>query len=72
MADLAQARAAKRLLRAQLEDLGVPAAVGLTRCPDGYQLQVDLTTDSRRSSVPTSVDGVQVCVRLTGPIRAQA
>ena len=71
MADLETARAAKVRLRSQLAGRDGVGAIGIARSADGYGLQVNLTGASARASVPGSVDGVAVRVRVTGPVRPQ-
>lgn len=73
MADLAEARAAKSRLRSQLAGRSGIGGIGISREGDGrgYGLQVNLTGTVARDLVPQQVDGVQVHVRQTGPIRPQ-
>jgi hypothetical protein len=71
MVELQQAREAKEHLRAALAGRrGVQ--VGLSRRPEGYCLQVNLTRGADGIGLPDVVDGVPVRVRVVGPVRAQA
>ena len=72
MADLQQAREAKQHLRAQLREVDGVTGIGLARAGDDYRLQVNVVEPAVGSAVPTSVDGVSVRVRLTGPVTASA
>lgn len=72
MTDLEQARAAKRVLRAELGDRRGVCGIGVARTQDGYGLQVNVTEPAARTAVPSSVDGVDVRVRVTGPVSAQS
>ena len=72
MAELQQARAAKAWLRSELRGHDGVGGIGLTgSAPDGYRVRVNLTKASAETRVPSSVDGVAVDVRLTGPVTAQ-
>jgi len=72
MADLQQVRAAKARLRAQLAGRDGVGGIGITRAGDGYCLQVNVTRPADGEGLPVKVDGVDVRVRVTGPIRAHA
>lgn len=72
MADLQHARAAKSRLRTALRGREGIRGIGLAHIKDGYCLQVNVTELSDGTALPPSVDGVQVLVRVVGPIHAQS
>ncbi|NMR20040.1 hypothetical protein [Cellulomonas fimi] len=72
MADLDAARAAKSRLHSRLAGRDGITGIGLARDLDGYRLQVNVRGEADRKAVPERVDGVEVTVRVTGPVRAQA
>jgi hypothetical protein len=71
MADLEQARAAKKRLRTTLQGRSDVRGIGIAKSSDGYQLQVNLSREPG-SDLPGAVDGVDVQVRVVGSIRASA
>ncbi len=74
MADLDEARRAKEELKAALDGRAGVCGVGIAPDADGYGVLVRVQEDAvaaRRQDVPTSVRGVSVHVRSTGPISAQ-
>ena len=71
MADLEQARAAKRRLRTTLQGRSDVRGIGIAKGSDGYQLQVNLSREPG-SDLPGEVDGVSVRVRVVGSVRASA
>jgi hypothetical protein len=69
--DLEHARAAKDRLRQTLAGRDGITGIGLSRGADGYGLQVNVAQPGLRAAVPERVDGVDVRVRVTGPVHAQ-
>ena len=75
MADLDEARRAKDELKAALSGRPGVTGIGIAPEPDGYGLLVrvlDRDVRARQADVPTSVHGVRVHVRGTGPVTAQS
>lgn len=75
MADLDEARRAKDELKSALAGRPGVTAIGIAPEADGYGLLVRVQADAvraRRADVPTSVRGVNVHVRRSGPVVAQA
>jgi hypothetical protein len=75
VADLDEARRAKDELKTALAGRAGVTAIGIAPDDDGYGLLVRVQDDAvraRRADVPTSVRGVNVHVRTSGPITAQA
>ncbi|MCL3861676.1 hypothetical protein [Actinotalea sp. K2] len=70
MTDLEQARVAKAHLRTALQGCHGIGAVGVAPTADGYCLQVNVSDEGDREAVPDTIDGVDVRVRVVGPIRA--
>ncbi|MBO0924547.1 hypothetical protein J1G44_08625 [Cellulomonas sp. zg-ZUI199] len=74
VADLDEARRAKDEIKAALAGRDGVAAVGIAREADGYGVLVRVLGDdasARRLGVPSSVHGVSVHVRATGPVTAR-
>ncbi|GIG41844.1 hypothetical protein [Cellulomonas phragmiteti] len=74
MADLEEARRAKDELKAALAGRAGVTAIGITPEADGYGLLVRVQDDAvraRSADVPSSVHGVHVHVRRSGPVTAQ-
>ncbi|MEE6271920.1 hypothetical protein [Georgenia wangjunii] len=71
MSSLAEARAAKKRLVAQLAEHGDHAGVGLTGRPGDYGLRVDAPDAAVAERVPEAMDGVEVHVAVVGHIHAQ-
>jgi hypothetical protein len=69
--DLEHARAAKDRLRRTLAGRDGITGIGISRGADGYGLQVNVAQPAHRAAVPERVDGVDVRVRVTGPVHAQ-
>jgi len=75
VADLDEARRAKDELKTALAGRAGVTAIGIAPDDDGYGVLVRVQDDAvraRRADVPTSVRGVNVHVRTSGPITAQA
>ena len=72
MADLQRARLAKSRLRRDLNDAHGVCGVGLVPGRDGWCLRVNVAGDADRVAVPREVAGVQVEVRVVGPLRASS
>ncbi|WP_258725494.1 hypothetical protein [Cellulomonas sp. NS3] len=71
MTDLEHARAAKDRLRQTLAGRDGITGIGISRGADGYGVQVNVSQAAHRAAVPEHVDGVDVRVRVTGPVHAQ-
>lgn len=71
MTDLEHARAAKDRLRQTLAGRDGITGIGISRGADGYGVQVNVAQPAHRAAVPARVDGVDVRVRVTGPVHAQ-
>ncbi|CAM3562188.1 hypothetical protein OCAE111667_15460 [Occultella aeris] len=71
MSDLAEARAAKERLAAELGDRVGVIGVGLERVPDGYCVRVNVRDEATGEQVPATVDGVEVRVAVVGTIRIE-
>ncbi len=72
MADLQRARLAKSRLRERLTDAHGVCGVGLVPRAEGWGVRVNVTEECDRAGVPREVAGVEVEVRVVGPIRADA
>jgi len=75
VADLDEARRAKDELKTALAGRPGVTAIGIAPEADGYGLLVRVRDDAvraRRADVPTSVRGVSVHVRRSGPVVAQS
>lgn len=69
---LEQARAAKQAVLRHFEGAGATAAVGITRIEGEYAVKVNLAYPVEPGTdVPTEIEGVAVCVEITGPVRAR-
>jgi hypothetical protein len=69
---LDKAQAAKRTALRQFEKLGKVTGVGITRVKGEYAVKVNLSEAIDPGvELPTEIDGVPVCVEVTGAIRAR-
>lgn len=69
---LDKAQAAKRTALRQFEKLGKVTGVGITRVKGEYAVKVNLSEPVDPGvELPTEIDGVSVCVEVTGAIRAR-
>jgi hypothetical protein len=69
---LEKAKAAKRTARKQFERLGSVTAVGITRVDGEYAVKVNLCEPLGEGvDPPREIDGVPVCVVVTGAVRAE-
>ncbi|MFI2753811.1 hypothetical protein ACGIF2_10290 [Cellulomonas sp. P22] len=68
MADLQRAREAKDRLRSELRERPGVNGIGLTKDDDGYAVQVNVQLADDATALPSSVDGVHVHIKVTGPI----
>lgn len=67
---LDRAQAAKRAALKQFEKLGTVTGVGITRVEGEYTVKVNLSEASDpRVTFPADINGVPVCVEVTGTIR---
>lgn len=65
-----QARAAKSAAREVFSRLAPITGIGITQIGNDYGITVNLREPIRSGTiVPTQVDGVPVCVHVTGEIR---
>ncbi|MBZ2195501.1 hypothetical protein [Occultella gossypii] len=71
MSDLAQARAAKEHLAAEVGERDGVVGIGLERLPDGYGVRVNVRDAHAAEQVPATVDGVDVRIVVVGTIRAE-
>jgi hypothetical protein len=69
-APIAEARAAKNVLRAQYRDDARINGVGITGHHDRYAVRVNVVDAAAAADVPDEVDGVPVEVVVVGRIRA--
>lgn len=69
---LKKARAAKQAALARLRTLDEVVGIGITRIDGEYAVKVNLRQPiDGKIKVPDEIDGVQVCVEITGRIRAR-
>lgn len=69
---LERAQAAKQTALRRFETLGKVVGVGITRVAGEYAVKVNLREPVDPGiELPTEVDGVPVCVEVTGSIRAR-
>ena len=69
---LKKARAAKQAALRHFERLGTVVGVGVTRVGGEYAVKVNLEKPMRPGTkLPAEIDGVPVCVEVTGMIRAR-
>lgn len=69
---LDQAHAAKRVALRRFDKLGTVTGVGITRVEGEYAVKVNLREPiAPGTDVPADIDGVAVCVEVTGAIRAR-
>lgn len=69
---LKKAQAAKQAALARLRSIDEVVGVGITRLDGEYAVKVNLRVPlDLGTTLPTSIDGVAVCVEVTGPIRAR-
>lgn len=69
---LQKARAAKRRAVEEFSHLACVTAVGITRVGDDYAVKVNLSEPADPGvELPTEIDGVRVCVEVTGKVRAR-
>lgn len=66
---LERARKAKRVVQSKLEGCGTVTGIGITRTGGEYAVKVNLAEPEPDREIPTEVDGVQVCIEITGPLR---
>jgi hypothetical protein len=67
---LKKARAAKKRAVAEFSHLACVTAVGITRVGDDYAVKVNLSEPADPGmQLPAEIDGVRVCVEVTGKIR---
>ena len=67
---LDRAQAAKRAALKRFEKLGTVTGVGITRVEGEYAVKVNLSGALDPSvELPADIDGVPVCVEVTGTIR---
>ena len=70
---LQRAQAAKRTARKQFERLGSVTGVGITRVDGEYAVKVNLCEPLGEGiEPPREIDGVLVCVVVTGAVRAES
>lgn len=69
---LKKAQAAKQAALARLRSVDEVVGVGITRVGGEYAVKVNLREPVELGTkLPASIDGVPVCVEVTGPIRAR-
>lgn len=69
---LDKAQAAKRSALLQFQKLGKVTGVGITRVKGEYAVKVNLSEPIEPGTeLPTDIDGVFVCVEVTGAIRVR-
>lgn len=68
MTDRDSARAAKERLRTELAPLGGVGGIGIGRRDGSYVVTVDVVDETDGRQVPTTWDGVDVEVRVTGRV----
>jgi hypothetical protein len=66
---LERARKAKRAIQSQLEGCDTVTGIGITRADGEYAVKVNLIAPEPTREIPAEVDGVRVCVEITGPLR---
>ncbi len=67
---LDQARSAKQSAFSAFSRLVEVIGVGITRHEGGYAVKVNLRTPPAAGvDLPSTIDGVPVCIEVTGPIR---
>jgi hypothetical protein len=68
---LTKARAAKKRVVAEFSHLACVTGIGITRVGDDYAVKVNLSHPVGPGELPAEIDGVRVCVEVTGRIRAR-
>jgi hypothetical protein len=68
---LTRARAAKKRVVAEFSHLSCVTGVGITRLGDDYAVKVNVSERVDPGELPAEIDGVRVCVEVTGKIRAR-
>lgn len=68
---LSKARKAKKRAVEEFSHLACVTGVGITRVGDGYAVKVNLSEPAGPGDLPAEIDGVRVCVEVTGKIRAR-
>jgi hypothetical protein len=69
---LDQAQAAKRAALERFDKLGTVTGVGITRVAGEYAVKVNVSEPIGPGiEIPEDIDGVLVCVEVTGAIRAR-
>jgi hypothetical protein len=68
---LTKARAAKKRVVAEFSHLACVTGVGITRMGDDYAVKVNVSERLDPGELPAEIDGVRVCVEVTGKIRAR-
>ena len=71
MTSLSKARAAKKRAVLEFSHLACVTGVGVTRVGDDYAVKVNVSEPVDPGKLPTQIDGVRVCVEVTGKIRAR-
>jgi hypothetical protein len=66
---LSRARRAKKRAVHAFSHLACVTGVGITRVGDGYAVKVNLSEPADPGDLPAEIDGVRVCVEVTGKIR---
>lgn len=67
---LKQARAAKQAALACLREVDEVVGVGITRVAGQYAVKVNLREPvEAKTTLPTEIDGVPICIEVTGQIR---
>ena len=66
---LDKARLAKESALSEFSRLAEVVGVGITRVDGGYAVKVNLRSPPAKGvELPSTIDGVPVCVEVTGPI----
>lgn len=66
---LARAQAAKKAAVKRFGGLAPVTGVGITRVDGAYAVKVNLSEPVERGTLPSSIDGVRLCVEVIGRIR---
>ena len=68
---LTKARAAKKRAVAEFSHLTCVTGVGITRVGEDYAVKVNVSEAIDPGELPAEIDGVRVCVEVTGKIRTR-
>ena len=66
---LTKARAAKKRAVVEFSHLTCVTGVGITRVGEDYAVKVNVSEPVDPGQLPAEIDGVRVCVEVTGKIR---